>query len=92
MISYTRYSSPTDPGWKQQWSLVSNACNNCSPAGSCGCIFQVNSHSDVDDSASDINVEPVWMQGIDGSGVVVAIVDNGKAVETHDVIIIQCLK
>ncbi len=25
----------------------------------------------------DINVEPVWLQGITGSGVVVSIMDNG---------------
>ena len=29
-------------------------------------------------SGKDLNVEPAWMQGITGSGVVVAIVDNGK--------------
>ena len=26
----------------------------------------------------DLNVEPVWMQGITGSGVVVAVVDDGE--------------
>ena len=26
----------------------------------------------------DLNVEPVWMQGITGRGVVVTVVDDGK--------------
>ena len=29
-------------------------------------------------AGNDLNVEPAWMQGITGSGVVVGIVDNGN--------------
>lgn len=36
-------------------------------------------------SGLDLNVEPVWMQGITGSGVVVGVVDDGKSEsETHN--------
>lgn len=41
---------------------------------------QVNSRSSNDDGVNDINVEPVWMQGINGSSIVVAIVDNGRTI------------
>ena len=33
-------------------------------------------------AGNDLNVEPAWMQGITGSGVVVGIVDNGKQIGT----------
>ena len=31
----------------------------------------------------DLNVEPVWMQGLNGSSVVVGIVDDGEEKEEH---------
>ena len=32
-------------------------------------------------SGLDLNVEPVWMQGISGAGVVVSVVDDGESRE-----------
>ena len=34
----------------------------------------------------DINVEPAWIQGINGSGITVAIVDNGKCQVYYNII------
>ncbi len=42
--------------------------------------FQVNSGQTGSRRGLDINVEPVWLQGITGSGVVVSIVDDGGLV------------
>ena len=39
-----------------------------------GCQWHLNNRADVDE---DINVEPAWAQGIDGSGVNVVVVDDG---------------
>ena len=41
----------------------------------------------------DLNVEPVWMQGINGSGVVVGVVDDGEnkeREEKHFVVLRTC--
>lgn len=35
-------------------------------------------------SGADINVEPAWLQGVDGSGIIVAIVDNGVEIYHQD--------
>ena len=42
------------------------------------CAGQDNTGQTNGPSRLDLNVQPVWMQGIDGSGVVVAIVDDGE--------------
>ena len=35
----------------------------------------------------DLNVKPVWQQGITGSGVVVSITDNGGCTCVHDIML-----
>ena len=44
---------------------------------------QVNS-GQAGEGGRDINVEPAWLQGLTGSGVNVAIVDDGE--HTHNVL------
>ena len=39
--------------------------------------FQLNTGQTSGSSGLDINVEPVWMQGYTGTGVVVGFVDDG---------------
>ena len=69
MESYSHYSPPSDPGWPQQWSLVRVILQ-------CYHSYLLLFKSDF--SGADINVEPAWLQGVNGSGIIVAIVDNGK--------------
>ena len=40
-------------------------------------LLQLNTGQTEGPRGKDLNVEPVWMQGVTGSGVVVAFVDNG---------------
>ena len=41
------------------------------------CSYQLNTGSIAGTSGKDLNVEPAWMQGITGKGVVVSIFDDG---------------
>lgn len=41
----------------------------------------------------DLNIEPVWMQGITGLNVTVAVVDDGKQYTSYlnSLVILECL-
>lgn len=41
-------------------------------------LSQLNIGQTAGPSGLDLNVEPVWIQNITGSGVVVSVVDDGK--------------
>ena len=41
------------------------------------CSYQLNTGSIAGQSGKDLNVEPAWMQGITGKGVVVSVFDDG---------------
>ena len=74
------YSPPTDPRWNDQWSLVSYACmlnqDEIYPCRDHLCV-QLNTGQVGGVPGHDLNVEPAWIQGITGKGVVVAVVDDG---------------
>ena len=42
-------------------------------------VSQENTGQTGGQSGLDLNVEPAWMQGITGQGVVVGLVDDGKS-------------
>lgn len=44
------------------------------------CLLQLNSGQTDGPIGKDLNVEPVWIQGITGHGVVVSVVDEGMYV------------
>ena len=46
--------------------------------------IQENTGQTFGPSGLDLNVEPVWMQGITGDGVIVGIVDDGKYFLNHN--------
>ena len=50
--------------------------------------FKVNTGQTSGRRGLDLNVEPVWVQGITGNGVVVSIMDDGKYVHVYTDIII----
>ena len=53
--------------------------------------FQENTGQTRGPSGLDLNVEPAWMQGITGEGVIVGIVDDGQLdCRIHGMIIYQC--
>ena len=56
----------------RSYALLSTAwpCFDC-------IVFQLNTGQTSGPAHLDINVEPVWMQGYTGSGVVVGFVDDG---------------
>ena len=39
-------------------------------------------------SGLDLNIEPAWMQGITGDGVIVGLVDNGQLTSVSIIIIL----
>lgn len=41
--------------------------------------MQLNTGEVAGSAGNDLNVEPVWMQGITGKGVVVSVFDNGMS-------------
>ena len=51
-------------------------------------LLQENTGQTRGPSGLDLNVEPVWMQGITGRGVVVAFVDDGNNSQSSCIIII----
>ena len=39
----------------------------------------------------DLNVEPAWLQGLDGTGVVVALVDDGMCLDHSNLQSLTCI-
>lgn len=90
------YNPPTDPEWANQWTLV---CLNTFHSPFCILNYfiicalipvQLNrGQVGLEYIGRDMNIEPVWMQGITGLNVTVAVVDDGKhhiatiAISTH---------
>ena len=78
------YTSPSDPGWSRQWSLVSMCSILCTHARTQS-HRHTHTHPHTQENSGqygqsglDLNVEPAWMQGVTGHGVVVAVVDDGQ--------------
>ena len=46
----------------------------------CNIIIQLNTGTIAGMSGKDLNVEPAWMQGITGKGVVVSVFDDGMII------------
>ena len=82
------YQAPLDPEWGSQWSLVRMTTilivkivvSNFFTVY----LYVWYSHGQLNTGqlgslpGQDLNVEPVWIQGITGEGVTVGIVDDGK--------------
>ena len=49
--------------------------------------MQLNTGQTNGSAGRDLNVIPVWMQGITGKGVVVSVVDDGKSIFMHCLLI-----
>ena len=91
------YTYPTDPKFYKQWSLVSNYSIESWSFPHYNTITHLNSIileifflwqlntgrvSGAPYSGKDLNVEPAWMQGITGKGVVVSVFDDGTSIAT----------
>ena len=69
------YAEPNTCAWQKQWSLVSaeKECSNIA----LWCVQQ-NTGQANGPAGLDLNVERGWLQELSGSGVVVAVVDDGE--------------
>lgn len=78
------YFPPTDPQWGKQWSLVTveqSAYINTVYINIH--VYYVQLNSGQVGGSHDLNVEPAWIQGLTGKGVTVAVVDDGKHLNTY---------
>ena len=74
----TVYTHPTDPKFYKQWSLVSEVqFKKCTQSQYFPNTLQLNTGRTAGQAGKDLNVEPAWMQGITGKGVVVSVFDDG---------------
>lgn len=82
LVRSVRYSSPTDPMWNMQWALVKKILLLFKNFILVSYVCQQKNTGQVgmEYHHRDLNVEPAWLQGLTGRGVVVAIVDDGRLV------------
>jgi subtilisin family serine protease len=73
-LSYP-FATPTDALYAEQWGLKNTNQTYANPGSYPSLPYPTNNPPGF--SGSDINVEPVWDASVNGSGIIVAVIDTG---------------